>query len=115
MPHRFKMHLPHFSLQLRWKRGEELHKNVPKGCLALCVGQRQEQQRCVIPVEYINHPLFQKLLEEAEEEYGFEHKGRIAIPCNVSHFQYVQEVIQRESHHHGSHPHPHLTCFGQYS
>ncbi|GLJ44452.1 hypothetical protein SUGI_0932650 [Cryptomeria japonica] len=113
MPHLFKMHLPHFSLQLRWKRGEEFHKvDVPKGCLALYVGRGEEHQRCVIPVEYINHPLFQKLLEETEKEYGFEHKGRITIPCNVSHFNYVQEVIQRENHH-GSHPHPHLTCFSQ--
>ncbi|GLJ44459.1 hypothetical protein SUGI_0932840 [Cryptomeria japonica] len=109
------MHLPHFPLQLSSKRsGAEFHKvDVPKGCFALYVGRGEEQQqRCVIPVEYINHPLFQKLLEEAEEEYGFEHKGRMAIPCTISHFQYVQEVIQRESHH-GSHPHPHLTCFGQ--
>ncbi|GLJ44456.1 hypothetical protein SUGI_0932720 [Cryptomeria japonica] len=105
------MHLPHFSL--RWKKGDqELNKNVPKGCLALSVGQGEEQQRCVIPVEYINHPLFQKLLEEAAEEYGFEHKGRIAIPCNISHFHYVQEVIERErENHYGSHSHH--TCFGQ--
>ncbi|GLJ44451.1 hypothetical protein SUGI_0932640 [Cryptomeria japonica] len=81
---------------------------MPKGCLALFVGQGEKQQRCVIPVAYINHPLFQKLLEEAKKENGFEHKGRIAIPCNVSHFKYVQEVIQRENH--GSHPY--LTCFG---
>ncbi|XP_022858747.1 auxin-responsive protein SAUR32-like [Olea europaea var. sylvestris] len=42
-------------------------KDVPKGCLAVMVGQGEEQQRFVIPVIYFNHPLFMQLLKEAEE------------------------------------------------
>ncbi|XP_057860595.2 auxin-responsive protein SAUR32 [Cryptomeria japonica] len=104
------MHLPHFPLQFSSKKGEEFYKDVPKGCLALYVGKGEEQRRCVIPVEYINHPLFEKFLKEAEEEYGFEQQGRIVIPCHLSDFQSVQEVIDRESHQ--SHRHAHVSCFG---
>ncbi|KAL9661752.1 hypothetical protein QQ045_026580 [Rhodiola kirilowii] len=40
------------------------HHDVPKGCLAVLVGQAgEERQRFVIPVMYLNHPLFQGAVE----------------------------------------------------
>ncbi|XP_074263444.1 auxin-responsive protein SAUR32 [Silene latifolia] len=79
---------------------------VPKGCLAIKVGQTiEEQQRFVVPVVYFNHPLFMKLLKEAEEEYGFDQKGTITIPCHVEDFRYVQGLIDQEksfNHGHGN-------------
>ncbi|KAJ9130954.1 hypothetical protein P3X46_033918 [Hevea brasiliensis] len=84
-------------------------KDIPKGCLAILVGQGEEQQRFVIPVIYINHPLFIQLLKEAEEEYGFDQKGPITIPCHVEEFRNVQGMIDRENIHH--HHHHHLLCF----
>ncbi|AEE80277.1 putative small auxin-up RNA [Arabidopsis thaliana] len=72
-------------------------KDVPKGCLAIKVGSKEEEkQRFVVPVFYFNHPLFMQLLREAEEEYGFEQKGTITIPCHVEVFRYVQDMINRE-------------------
>ncbi|WZZ56125.1 hypothetical protein YC2023_056232 [Brassica napus] len=57
------------------------NKDVPKGCLAI------------------------KLLKEAEDEYGFDQKGTITIPCDVAEFRYVQDLIDGErsvnhNHHH---------------
>lgn len=73
--------------------------DVPKGCVAVYVGSEgEEQQRFVIPTVHVNHPLFQKLLKEAEEEYGFEQKGTITIPCHVSDFQCVEDLINEEHH-----------------
>ncbi|CAI9764901.1 unnamed protein product [Fraxinus pennsylvanica] len=86
-------------------------RDVPKGCLAVIVGQGEEQQRFVIPVIYFNHPLFMQLLKEAEEEYGFDQKGTITIPCHVEEFRSVQGLIDKEhnfSHHHHHH---HMGCF----
>ncbi|KAF7153288.1 hypothetical protein RHSIM_Rhsim01G0178100 [Rhododendron simsii] len=60
-----------------------------------------EQQRFVVPVMYLNHPLFMHLLKEAEEEYGFDQKGTITIPCRVEEFRYVQGLIDKEHHHVG--------------
>ncbi|KAF7816642.1 auxin-responsive protein SAUR32 [Senna tora] len=78
--------------------------NIPKGCLAILVGQEgEEQERFVIPVVYFNHPLFIHLLKQAEEEYGFDHKGPIAIPCHVDHFRTVQGLIDKDNSHHHHH------------
>ncbi|KAL8051242.1 hypothetical protein ABFX02_06G134900 [Erythranthe guttata] len=55
---------------------------VTKGHLAVYVGE-SEKKRFVIPLSYLNHPLFQDLLFQAEEEFGFHHPmGGITIPCS---------------------------------
>ncbi|OIW02283.1 hypothetical protein TanjilG_11177 [Lupinus angustifolius] len=75
---------------------------VPKGSMPIKVGKEKEQRRFVVPVVYFNHPLFMKLLKRAEEEYGFDQKGTITIPCHVEEFRNVQGLIDREiSQHHG--------------
>ncbi|XP_027352789.1 auxin-responsive protein SAUR32-like [Abrus precatorius] len=81
---------------------EVVTKDIPKGCLAIKVGQGEEQQRITVPVNYLNHPLFAQLLKEAEEEYGFAQQGTIIIPCQVAQFKNVQHLIDRERslHHH---------------
>jgi len=117
MPH--SLHFPHFHLHFlnhidghisSKKETRNFYKlDVPKGCVAVCVGiEGEELQRFVIPVVYINHPLFEKLLKEAEEKYGFEHKGTITIPCHVSDFQYVQCLIDQQQQHHS---HSSSFCF----
>ncbi|OAY59563.1 hypothetical protein MANES_01G041200v8 [Manihot esculenta] len=88
-------------------QGKKDLKDIPKGCLAILVGQGEEQQRFVIPVIYINHPLFIQLLKEAEEEYGFDQKGPIIIPCHVQEFINIQGMIDKENTHHQHH---HLLC-----
>lgn len=90
---------------------------VPKGCLAIRVGQAEEdRQRFVVPVFYFNHPLFMRLLKEAEEEYGFDQKGTITIPCHVEDFRYIRGLIDREKssfhHHGGGHHHQHNPVVG---
>ncbi|PSS15543.1 Auxin-responsive protein [Actinidia chinensis var. chinensis] len=55
--------------------------DVPKGYLAVYVGEAQKK-RFLIPISYLNQPLFQDLLHKAEEEFGFRHPmGGLAIPC----------------------------------
>ncbi|ONH90868.1 hypothetical protein PRUPE_8G079000 [Prunus persica] len=60
--------------------------DVPKGYFAVYVGESQKK-RFVIPVSYLNHPSFQDLLSQAEEEFGYDHPmGGITIPCNEDTF-----------------------------
>ncbi|XP_052193051.1 auxin-responsive protein SAUR22-like [Diospyros lotus] len=60
--------------------------DVPKGYLAVYVGEAQKK-RFVVPVSYLNHPAFQDLLREAEEEFGFSHPmGGLTIPCREDTF-----------------------------
>lgn len=74
----------------------------PKGCMAVRVvgpGGGEEEERFVVPVGYLKHPLFVALLKAAEEEYGFEQKGAITIPCGVDHFRRVQGIINHQKNH----------------
>ncbi|KAF7841120.1 auxin-induced protein X10A-like [Senna tora] len=53
---------------------------VQKGYVAVYVGEKMK--RFVIPISYLNQPSFQDLLNQAEEEFGFEHPmGGLTIPC----------------------------------
>jgi len=89
-----------------------LRKEIPKGCMKIKVGgEGEEQQKITVPVNYLKHPLFVQLLKEAEEEYGFAHKGTITIPCQLAQFKHVQHLIDADTsllHHHHLHLVP---CF----
>ncbi|XP_059444308.1 auxin-responsive protein SAUR36-like [Corylus avellana] len=79
-------------------------EGVPKGHLAVYVGNSDDDtQRYLVPVIYFNHPLFGELLQESEKLYGFNHPGRITIPCGVSEFERVQTRIAAAGEH-GPHP-----------
>ncbi|KAI4354832.1 hypothetical protein L6164_003664 [Bauhinia variegata] len=73
---------------------QEKPKAVPKGHLAVYVGQKDgEFHRVLVPVIYFNHPLFGELLREAEKEYGYQHPGGITIPCPFTDFERVKSRI----------------------
>jgi len=58
---------------------------VPKGYLAVYVGDKM--RRFMIPVSYLNQPSFQELLNQAEEEFGYDHPtGGLTIPCQEDEF-----------------------------
>ncbi|KAL2460024.1 SAUR-like auxin-responsive protein family [Abeliophyllum distichum] len=62
--------------------GNQTTLDFPKGHVALYVGEC-EKKRFVVPISYLNHPLFQNLLSQAEEEFGFGHPmGGLTIPCS---------------------------------
>jgi len=53
---------------------------VSKGYLAVYVGEKM--RRFMITVSFLNEPLFQELLSQAEEEFGYCHPmGGLTIPC----------------------------------
>ncbi|XVF45417.1 hypothetical protein PTKIN_Ptkin02bG0204200 [Pterospermum kingtungense] len=56
-------------------------RKIPKGYFAVYVGENQK--RFVIPVSFLNQPLFQDLLGLSEEEFGYSHPtGGHRIPCD---------------------------------
>ncbi|KAI7756450.1 hypothetical protein M8C21_002339 [Ambrosia artemisiifolia] len=62
-----------------------IESDAPAGHVAICVGS--SCRRFIVRATYLNHPMFEKLLLEAEEEYGFNNKGPLTIPCEESEFQ----------------------------
>ncbi|XP_009379214.1 auxin-responsive protein SAUR72-like [Pyrus x bretschneideri] len=67
---------------------------VPKGFLAMCVGK--ELKRFVVPTEYLGHQAFRILLQEAEEEFGFQQEGVLKIPCEVSVFEKILKMVEEK-------------------
>ncbi|GAB2291576.1 hypothetical protein Dimus_025830 [Dionaea muscipula] len=73
--------------------------DMPKGYLAVYVGQELIRRRFIIPTSYLGHHLFKVLLEKAEEEYGFDHNGALTIPCEIETFKYLLKCIETHPNH----------------
>ncbi|KAM0947046.1 putative small auxin-up RNA [Dioscorea sansibarensis] len=78
-------------------------KVVPEGCLSVHVGARED--RFVIRTEYVNHPIFKALLDDAESEYGYIAEGPLRLPCDVEVFQHVLREMEQDMV-----PSPSLSC-----
>ncbi|XP_051134479.1 auxin-responsive protein SAUR21-like [Andrographis paniculata] len=66
---------------------ERRSAEVPKGHLAVYIGETSEKKRFVVPMSYLKDPMFQELLSQAEEEFGFYHPmGGLTIPCSENLF-----------------------------
>ncbi|KAJ7284269.1 hypothetical protein O6H91_06G079300 [Diphasiastrum complanatum] len=66
--------------------------DVPKGCLAVYVGR--ERRRFVVPIYYLKHHLFKYLLERSANEFGFEYRTGIILPCEVELFRRLLWLIE---------------------
>lgn len=71
-------------------------QDVPKGCLAVYVGEVL-RRRFVVPISYLSEPAFQELLSQAEEEFGFDHpEGGLTIPCREDIFADLNLRLSRK-------------------
>ena len=66
----------------------------PQGFMAVYVGT--ERRRFVIRADHLNHPLFRRLLEKTEEEFGFEQKGGLWIACEVVLFEHLLWMMENK-------------------
>ncbi|KAK6136670.1 hypothetical protein DH2020_029577 [Rehmannia glutinosa] len=80
-----------------WRRKAASHRfpsDVPAGHVAICVGINC--RRFIVRATYLNHPIFRRLLSQAEEEYGFANcSGPLAIPCDESLFEEILRLVAR--------------------
>ncbi|XP_062014096.1 auxin-induced protein 6B-like [Rosa rugosa] len=63
--------------------------NVEQGQFAVMAVHGEEEKRFVVPLSYLTHPNFLKLLEQAAEEYGFNYKGALTVPCHPSELEKI--------------------------
>ncbi|KAJ8639870.1 hypothetical protein MRB53_016564 [Persea americana] len=66
---------------------------MPTGFFAMYVGE-EDHQRFVIPMDFLSHHLFKMLLEKAYNEYGFDQRNGLVVPCTVSLFQEVLSAVE---------------------
>ncbi|XP_028765714.1 auxin-responsive protein SAUR50 [Neltuma alba] len=87
------------QMLLRWRKkacatgASSPSSDVPAGHVAVCVGA--SRRRFIVRTTYLNHPIFKKLLVEAEEEYGFCTQGPLTIPCDESLFEEALRAMSR--------------------
>lgn len=59
----------------------------------MCVGE--EMERFVVSAESLNHPLFAELLRHSAQEYGYDQKGVLRIPCPAGIFRSILDILRR--------------------
>lgn len=74
------------------RAAEKRSAGVPEGHLPVYVGE--EMERFVVSAELLNHPIFVMLLNKSAQEYGYEQKGVLRIPCHVFLFERVLEALR---------------------
>ncbi|XP_071698603.1 auxin-responsive protein SAUR19-like [Rutidosis leptorrhynchoides] len=73
-------------LKNSFSNGSTTSIDIPKGYFAVYVGE-QEKKRFVVPVSLLSQPMFQELLQLAEEEFAYSHPmGGLTIPCREDMF-----------------------------
>ncbi|XP_045805752.1 auxin-responsive protein SAUR50-like [Trifolium pratense] len=76
-------------------------EDVKEGHFAVIAEDRKEDQepkRFVLPLSCLTNPTFVRLLEQAEEEYGFDHEGALTIPCKPSELHKMLQQWQQEEY-----------------
>lgn len=74
------------------EKGGSPSTKTPTGFFALYIGE--EHQRFVVPTSYLSHPLFKMLLEKAYNEFGFQQRNGLVVPCSVSAFEEVVNAVE---------------------
>jgi len=55
---------------------------------------RDEKERFDVPTSFLSHPPFKILLEKTYDEFGFEHKNGLIVPCSISMFREVVNGVE---------------------
>lgn len=55
----------------------------------------QGGKRFVVPLDYLNHPIFRVLLEMAEEEFGSTIHGPLQVPCEEELMEYILSLLRK--------------------
>ncbi|KAL9234984.1 hypothetical protein vseg_009791 [Gypsophila vaccaria] len=83
---------------------------VKKGWMTVQVGLEDEDKNCQkfeIPINFIYHPLFVRLLDRAHEMYGYHVDGPLKLPCSIDEFLDLRWRIERENSNSSSHNNSH--------
>ncbi|KAJ0980422.1 hypothetical protein J5N97_008677 [Dioscorea zingiberensis] len=60
---------------------------TPKGYVPVLVVAGERSERFMLRVELFKHPFIVALLQRAAEEFGFQQRGVIRLPCDVEEFR----------------------------
>ncbi|CAL0310253.1 unnamed protein product [Lupinus luteus] len=90
---RLRSDIPHSRRSRRSHKIRHPSSDVPEGHVPIYVGD--EMERFVVSTELFQHPIFVKLLNQSAQEYGYEQKGVLRLPCHVIVFERVLDALLR--------------------
>ncbi|XP_060188588.1 auxin-responsive protein SAUR50-like [Lycium barbarum] len=71
----------------------DVPEDVKQGHFAVIATDEDELKRFVVPLSCLTHTLFLRLLEQAAEEYGFDHEGALTLPCSPCEMERILALI----------------------
>ncbi|KAG7659738.1 putative small auxin-up RNA [Arabidopsis thaliana] len=77
------------ELMEKWRRRKKGHFAV----------YTNEGKRFVLPLDYLNHPMLQVLLQMAEDEFGTTIDGPLKVPCDGSLMDHIIMLVRRSMSH----------------
>lgn len=63
--------------------------DVVEGHFTVIATKGEVIKRFVVKLEYLTDPVFLRLLDKAQEEYGFRQKGALSVPCRPHELQKI--------------------------
>lgn len=70
-------------------------EKVPRGYVPMLIGKGKEKERVLVHTKLLKHPCFLVLLEMAVQEFGYEQKGILQIPCEIEQFMLVRAALKK--------------------
>ncbi|XP_059663419.1 protein SMALL AUXIN UP-REGULATED RNA 51-like [Cornus florida] len=64
-------------------------QDVKEGHFAVMAVDDDELKRFIVPLSFLTNPSFSRMLEQAAEEYGFDHEGALTFPCRPSELERI--------------------------
>ncbi|KAG5583001.1 hypothetical protein H5410_053628 [Solanum commersonii] len=82
-----------YGFQQKVQENEVVPNDVKEGHFAVfSVNSEEDPTRFIVELHWLNNPLFLKLLKQAEDEYGFQQKGVLEVPCHAAELQNILEL-----------------------
>ncbi|RZC54652.1 hypothetical protein C5167_013504 [Papaver somniferum] len=67
---------------------------LPQGHVRVYVGKEEFPCKFEVEANYLNHPLFENLLQLSVEEFGYSYNGALRIACEIDLFKYLLDLLK---------------------
>lgn len=71
------------------ERGRRVSTDVKRGHFAVVAVKGGKPKKFIVEMDNLSNPAFLSLLEQAEQEFGYQQQGVLAVPCRPEELQDV--------------------------
>ncbi|OVA16095.1 Auxin-induced protein [Macleaya cordata] len=67
---------------------------LPEGHVRVYVGKDEIPCKLEVDANYLNHPLFENLLQLSVEEFGYSYNGALRVACEIDLFKFLLDLLK---------------------